>query len=173
MYQQLFARLGFAWTVRITGFVTLALCTFAILAVSSNLSAPTLSAPWLDTKIFRDTSFMLVVVGSILICLGLFSCPLIDTCAHNSTGLFIPFFYIVDYSTAHGIAPQTAFYVLSVRNAGGILGRVAPSALSDSLSSRIKDAASRGLNASLANVSLLGSSIAGLNRGAGASPSEL
>ena len=47
------------------------------------------------------------------------------------------------------------------------------SALSDSLSSRIKDAASRGLNASLANVSLLGSSIAGLNRGAGASPSEL
>ena len=48
-------------------------------------------------------------------------------------GLFIPFFYIVDYSTAHGIAPQTAFYVLSVMNAGGILGRVAPSALSDSL----------------------------------------
>ena len=70
MYQQLFARLGFAWTVRITGFVTLALCTFAILAVSSNLSAPAQSAPWLDTKIFRDTSFMLVVIGSILICLG-------------------------------------------------------------------------------------------------------
>ena len=133
MYQQLFARLGFAWTVRITGFVTLVLCTFAILAVSSNLSAPTQSAPWLDTKIFRDTSFMLVVVGSILICLGLFSCSFIDTCAHNSTGLFIPFFYIVDYSTAHAISPELAFYVLSVMNAGGILGRLVPPFVSDSL----------------------------------------
>ncbi len=72
MYQQLFGRLGFAWTVRITAFVTLVLCLFAILAVSSNLSSPAQSAPWLDTKMFRDVSFMLVVVGSILICLGWF-----------------------------------------------------------------------------------------------------
>ena len=53
--------------------------------------------------------------------------------ARACTGLFIPFFYIVDYSTAHGIAPQTAFYVLSVMNAGGILGRLLPPALSDAL----------------------------------------
>ncbi|KAI0328742.1 hypothetical protein GY45DRAFT_1254341 [Cubamyces sp. BRFM 1775] len=45
------------------------------------------------------------------------------------------------------------------------------SAVSDSISSRIKDAASRGLNASLANVSFLGSSIAGW--GTGAATSEL
>lgn len=70
MYQQLFARLGFAWTVRITGFVTLALCTFAILAVSSNLSVPSQSASWLDVKMFRDFPFILVILGSILICLG-------------------------------------------------------------------------------------------------------
>ncbi|RDX44156.1 MFS general substrate transporter [Lentinus brumalis] len=117
MYQQLFGRLGFAWTVRITAFVTLVLCLFAILAVSSNLSSPAQSAPWLDTKMFRDVSFMLVVVGSILICLG----------------LFIPFFYIVDYTTAHGISPQMGFYVLSVMNAGGILGRLLPPFMSDSL----------------------------------------
>ncbi|KAH9919157.1 MFS general substrate transporter [Epithele typhae] len=99
MYQQLFAHVGFAWTVRITGFATLALCGIAI------------------AMIFRDFTFMLVIVGSILVCLG----------------LFIPFFYIVDYSTAHGVAPQTAFYVLSVMNAGGILGRLVPPVLSDAL----------------------------------------
>ncbi|KAI0738828.1 MFS general substrate transporter [Daedaleopsis nitida] len=117
MYQHLFIRLGFAWTVRITGFVTLGLCIFAIWAVSSNFAAPTHSAPWLDMKMFRDMPFVLVVIGSIFICLG----------------LFIPFFYIVDYSTAHGIAPQTAFYVLSVMNAGGIAGRLLPPFLSDGL----------------------------------------
>ena len=49
------------------------------------------------------------------------------------TGLFVPSFYIVDYSTAHGVSPQTAFYVLSVMNAGGILGRLLPPILSDKL----------------------------------------
>ena len=50
-----------------------------------------------------------------------------------STGLFIPFFYIVDYSTAHNIPAHTAFYVLSVMNAGGVLGRLLPPILSDAL----------------------------------------
>ncbi|TBU55768.1 MFS general substrate transporter [Dichomitus squalens] len=117
MYQVLFSRLGFAWTVRITGFITLALCGVAIATVTSNISTPTQSQPWLNTRMFRDLPYILVIIGSILICLG----------------LFIPFFYIVDYSTAHGIHPQTAFYVLSVMNAGGILGRLAPPVLSDSL----------------------------------------
>ena len=59
--------------------------------------------------------------------------PPLQQRADHSTGLFIPFFYIVDYSTAHGISPHTAFYVLSVMNAGGILGRLVPACLSDSL----------------------------------------
>ncbi len=70
MYQHLFLRLGFAWTVRITGFVTLALCVFAIFAVASNLAAPSHSTPWLDTRMFHDLTFMLCIIGSIFICLG-------------------------------------------------------------------------------------------------------
>ncbi len=54
---------------------------------------------------------------------------MIDPC--RCLGLFIPFFYIVDYSTSHDISPQTAFYVLAVMNAGGILGRLVPPILSD------------------------------------------
>ena len=67
MYQQLFARVGYAWTVRITGFVTLALCALAVLTVSSHLDKPRESGPWLDTRIFRDLTFMLLVLGSILV----------------------------------------------------------------------------------------------------------
>ena len=49
----------------------------------------------------------------------------------RGTGLFIPNFYIVDYAQAHNIESSTAFYVLAVLNAGGVVGRVAPSYLSD------------------------------------------
>ncbi|KAI0369431.1 MFS general substrate transporter [Pilatotrama ljubarskyi] len=118
MYQQLFNRVGFAWTVRISGFISLALCGVAIACITSRLSKPQDSAaPWFDTKVFRDAPFKLVIAGSVLI----------------SFGLFIPFFYIVDYSTDHSISPETAFYVLSVMNAGGIIGRLAPSFMADAL----------------------------------------
>ncbi|KAI0629928.1 MFS general substrate transporter [Trametes polyzona] len=115
MYQQLFNRVGFGWTVRIAGFISFALCCVSLATITSRLSTPKDHAPWLDTKVLRDTPFQLVTVGSVLICFG----------------LFIPYFYIVDYSTDHGVSHQTAFYVLSVMNAGGILGRLAPACLAD------------------------------------------
>jgi MFS family permease len=49
------------------------------------------------------------------------------------TGIFIPFFYIVDYARDHSISPNESFYILAVMNAGGIFGRIAPAWLSDSL----------------------------------------
>ena len=70
MYQQLFARVGFAWTVRITGFVTLALGAVAVATVSSTLKTPRESAPLFDRNMFRDPTYMLVLVGSTLVCLG-------------------------------------------------------------------------------------------------------
>ncbi|CDO72294.1 hypothetical protein BN946_scf184970.g146 [Trametes cinnabarina] len=117
MYQQLFTRVGFAWTVRISGFISLVLCGVAIATITSRLPKPQYDAPWFDAKVLRDTPFRLVILGGILI----------------SFGLFIPSFYIVDYSTDRGISPQTAFYVLSVMNAGGIVGRLAPACLADVL----------------------------------------
>ncbi|KAH9849494.1 MFS general substrate transporter [Lenzites betulinus] len=117
MYQQLFIKVGFAWTVRISGFISLVLCGVAVATVTSRLAKRQQDTPWFDPRVFRDAPFRLVVAGSILI----------------SFGLFIPFFYIVDYSTDHGISPETAFYVLSVMNAGGILGRLAPAFLADVL----------------------------------------
>ena len=46
-------------------------------------------------------------------------------------GLFIPFIYIAEYARDKHISVDTAFYVLSAMNGGGILGRLAPPFLSD------------------------------------------
>ena len=70
IYQRLFPRIGFGWTVRATGFITMALCAVAIFTVSSNIKAKKKSMGWLETRFFRDSTFMLVVMAGILTCLG-------------------------------------------------------------------------------------------------------
>jgi MFS family permease len=49
------------------------------------------------------------------------------------SGLFIPFFYIVEYAHHLSIAPQMTFYVLAVMNAGGFFGRITPAYFSDTI----------------------------------------
>ena len=71
MFQRLFAQVGFPWAVRISGFISLACCTFAVTTVTSRRSPVRDAGPWLDIKVFKDAPFMLVVAGSALVCLGL------------------------------------------------------------------------------------------------------
>ncbi|RPD56735.1 MFS general substrate transporter [Lentinus tigrinus ALCF2SS1-7] len=115
MFKRLFDTVGFAWAVRISGFISLVCCVVAICTVTSFQPPVRREGPWLDIKHFRDVPFMLVVSGSIFICLG----------------LFIPFFYIADYAEAQGLSANTAFYILSAMNGGGIVGRLAPPLISD------------------------------------------
>lgn len=70
MFQQLFARVGFAWSVRFSGFLSLICCCIAVCTVTSFREPVRHSAPLLNSNIFRDIPFMLVVVGSIFVCLG-------------------------------------------------------------------------------------------------------
>ncbi|KAH8082425.1 MFS general substrate transporter [Cristinia sonorae] len=119
MLRRLFATCGFAWAVRISGFITLALCIVATCAVSTRLEKPSKGAeqPWFDFKHLTDATFMLLVAGGALV----------------SLGLFIPNFYIVSYATERGVPSSLAFSVLAVMNGSSILGRLAPPYLSDVL----------------------------------------
>lgn len=114
--QHLFETVGFGWGVRISGLASLAGCVASTLTVKS---APTLTqrGPCSDLKILPDARFSLLSGGSCLAALG----------------FFIPFFYIVDYARHLSISEHTSFYVLAVLNAGGVLGRIAPAALSDTI----------------------------------------
>lgn len=133
MLQRLFLTCGFGWGVRISGFICLALCAVACCTVSSRLRRARASAPWFDMRHLRDEQFVLLTVGSVFISLGKVIASI--TWQHRAhiapTGLFIPNFYIVSYAIDRGVSPDTAFYVLAVLNAGGILGRIAPAMLSD------------------------------------------
>lgn len=132
MFRRLFAEVGFSWAVRISGFISLACCTVAIATVTSRREPTRHQGPWIDGRIFKDMPFILMVAGSVLVCLGM-SDEVIAALRHRRglSGLFIPFFYIADYAQDHGLSTTTAFYVISAMNGGGIVGRLAPPLISD------------------------------------------
>ncbi|CDO72284.1 hypothetical protein BN946_scf184970.g136 [Trametes cinnabarina] len=117
MFRELFEKVGFGWAVRISGFISLAACCIAVATVSTNQSSSQKKTPILDITVLRDVPFLLLIAGSLLICLG----------------LFIPFIYLAEYATDNHISANAALYVLSAMNAGGILGRLAPPLVSDVL----------------------------------------
>lgn len=47
--------------------------------------------------------------------------------------MFTPYFYIADYTQSLHVSPEAAFIVLSIMNAGGVFGRIAPAWLADKI----------------------------------------
>lgn len=116
MLRKLFPRIGYAWTVRASTLLSLACCVVALVTVKKEGRKE--CSGWIDVKMFKDTCFMLLATGSFFICLGIFT----------------PFCYIVNYAEDRALVSQnTAFYVLSVMNAGGVFGRIVPAILSDKI----------------------------------------
>ncbi|KAF4621798.1 hypothetical protein D9613_012085 [Agrocybe pediades] len=105
--QGLFSRVGFGWGVRISGLVSGVGCVAATIMVSS-LSLPKKPGPYFDIKTVADRKFLLLAAGSFFVAL-------------------------VDYARSLSIPEHTSFYVLAVMNAGGVLGRLAPPYMSDTL----------------------------------------
>ncbi|CAA7266083.1 unnamed protein product [Cyclocybe aegerita] len=116
MLQHLFETVGFGWGVRISGLISGVGCALATLMTTS-LSAQKKPAPYFDLKTIADVPFALLAAGSCFVALG----------------LFIPFFYVVEHARHLGVSEHMCFYVLAVMNAGGVLGRIAPAYLSDSI----------------------------------------
>ncbi|KAG1771464.1 MFS general substrate transporter [Suillus occidentalis] len=116
LLQRLLSTVGFAWAVRIQGFLALACCIIATLTISSPVPKNK-STPWIDTKSFRDTKYMLVCLAYALICLG----------------LFIPSTYIVQYAQAQGLSQNIGFDLLSIMNAANTIGRIVPGWFADKL----------------------------------------
>ena len=67
MFQRLFTEVGFAWTVRIDGFLSLFLGLFAFATVTSTRAHGRTHAPLFDTNTFRDVPFMTVCMGCMIV----------------------------------------------------------------------------------------------------------
>lgn len=117
---------------------TLGMSILACCMVSTRLpsSKTKVSGPWFDLKHLQDANFMLLVLGSIFVSLGEYGYHVIcyfKLTLRHTIGLFVPNFYIVSYSTSHSLSPSLSFAVLAVLNGGGILGRLVPPVLSDTI----------------------------------------
>lgn len=129
MLQKLLPRLGFAWSTRILGFILLGVSVPANLWIRARLpprknvgSVPddrrwyTKFASVLpDFRILRDKRFALAAVGIFFM----------------EWGLFIPLTFIVSYAAAKGQNATSSYTLLSLLNAGSVVGRFLPGVMAD------------------------------------------
>jgi predicted MFS family arabinose efflux permease len=115
IFRHLQPRIGFAWTIRIMALIMLATMGVAI-SITRLRELPMRPRPLLDLNAFKSRSFSLYSTSQFF----------------TFGGVFIPFFYIQQYSQERGnISADLSFYVLSLMNAGSMFGRIIPGMVAD------------------------------------------
>ncbi|KAI3324543.1 major facilitator superfamily domain-containing protein [Xylariaceae sp. AK1471] len=118
MMDKLIPRIGFPWTVRILGFMFLALCGISCVTVKSRLPPrpkPLRVSDYL--RPFKELKFTIVVTASFFL----------------FWGLFLPFNYLILQAMDAGVDPTLVPYILPILNALSIPGRILPGFFGDKL----------------------------------------
>ncbi|KAL6704491.1 hypothetical protein ACN47E_008120 [Coniothyrium glycines] len=113
--RQLLPKIGFPWTVRIMGFMMLAvgICYSSLLKPRL---PPRKSGPVLELNAFKELPYSLFLIAVLLICLG----------------QYFAFYYITTFAIdIIGLSYGTSINVLLVLNGIGVLGRLIPSYFAD------------------------------------------
>jgi MFS family permease len=105
--------LGFAWSVRVIGFLILPFMAFACLAIKARLPPRTTSF-WI-LPAFKEVRFILLIIALFFMFVGMFT----------------PLFYLPTYATTQGMDSTLAGYLLAIINAASTFGRVIPGILAD------------------------------------------
>ncbi|KAI9648866.1 hypothetical protein NHQ30_003507 [Ciborinia camelliae] len=112
---RLLDRIGFAWSVRVMGFIALGTLLLPITVMRMRFKSPNPRAI-VDWTSFKDWPYMLFTVATLI----------------GFIGLNIVFFYLSYYALEqHITSTDMAFYIVAIFNAASTFGRVAPNALSD------------------------------------------
>ncbi|RHZ62612.1 hypothetical protein CDV55_104050 [Aspergillus turcosus] len=106
--------LGFGWSVRILGFVMLALSVVACLTVSSNAPKRRTGAPF-TLEAWKKPEYTVQIIGLFLV----------------TWALFVPFFYVPSYAQSIGIGVSLSNYLIAILNAGSLVSRVLGGALAN------------------------------------------
>ncbi|CZS94982.1 related to monocarboxylate transporter [Rhynchosporium graminicola] len=107
--------LSFGWTVRILGFIMIALMIPAGAAIRPRL--PPRKNKFFLPEAFKDPQYSLLIASTFLMMIG----------------MFMPFFYLPTFAVAHGMNTQLAGNLLAILNAASFFGRVIPGVLGDKL----------------------------------------
>lgn len=108
--------LGFGWSVRILGFIMLALSVVACLAISSNAPKRRTGAPFF-LEAWKQPEYTVQIIGVFLV----------------TWALFVPMFYIPSYAQSIGIGVSLSNYLIAILNAGSLVGRILGGALANRL----------------------------------------
>ncbi|KAF3402236.1 Riboflavin transporter MCH5 [Talaromyces pinophilus] len=116
--RRLIVTVGFPWAVRTMAFIMLAILGIGIALLRPRLP-PRKSGPIIDLAAFKDPAYTTFVIG---LALGFMA-------------FFIPFFYAESYALNIGADTNISFYLLSIMNAAGMIGRLLPNAIADKVGS--------------------------------------
>lgn len=113
--RQLLPRIGFAWTVRVMGFIMLAVGSCYCSLLRPRLP-PRKSGPMFELSAFREGPYVLYLTGLFLICLG----------------IFFAFYYISSFAVnVIGVSYSTSINLLLILNGVGLVGRLIPGYFAD------------------------------------------
>lgn len=107
--------LGFGWSIRILGFIMLAVLGPACFAIRARLP-PRVSSFFLLAA-FKEITYVSLLGASFLVVMG----------------VFMPFFYLPSFAIEKGMSTQLASYIVSILNGASFFGRVIPGVLGDKL----------------------------------------
>lgn len=117
LFQNVISKVGFAWATRVIALVDLVTLITAVLLIRPRFPPKQSSARNIlpDISVFRNTGLVLASMGMFFM----------------EWGLFVPITYLTSYALSHGMSPQFSFLLLSLINAGAILGRWIPGYCAD------------------------------------------
>jgi MFS family permease len=128
IFRRLLRQVGFGWTMRTMGFLSFAMCLFA-LAVLRPRKSPEKPAwktggfSWrwfIDLSAFKEPSYIIYSVAIFF----------------NNLAFFIPSYHLQSYAFANGMrGVELASYLLTIMNAASIPGRIIPSYVADKVGS--------------------------------------
>lgn len=107
--------LGFAWTIRVIGFVVMGLCLGGILTLKTRLPMNKAAGGSIDLNAFKDIRFLLACMGTFMI----------------EWGIFVPLNYITTYSLSQGFDSGLAYNMPAYLNIGSVFGRCLPGYMAD------------------------------------------
>lgn len=115
VFRYLLPQIGFQWTVRTIGFITLGTNAIALALIKTSHKAEARRA-FFDINLFKEISFDLWSLAWFF----------------GNMGLYIPYFFIQDYAaTVLGVSTSTAFWTLTGINAASVFGRIVPGLIAD------------------------------------------